>query len=425
MNMKDLLKDKNKLLMIIPILLGILFIYVFFLHGSGQETQESSDNRTAETLLEPESRVAEKAANKMEAYKQDEREKQEQARLQEASRVRGSDFYFEMQNREEKYDEATLERIRRMHKDPYSEVMEGYGGGKDGRFSRQLEAQLNGLEDEEALNEIIRKAKKNARIRKDLAESSAYREKMYERISGYDKEEQASASQPVSSDTMNNRVQHAPIYLAGNGKRMRRQRSALPKSSNLIKACIHGDQTIVTGSTVRMRLLEDVHVSGMKIPANTLFYGTATLGASRLDIVINNLKVGNSINPVSFLVFDNDAMEGLNLPNNMKATAAKRMEQGLVQNIDMPLSSIGTMTSEVTSAINATTQIAKQILNMSLSQTKVHLKSNYIMYIQEESEESKLKREAVQQELQKLYSQLEQEKEKKKSHPLKTLIDKL
>lgn len=101
MNMKDLLKDKNKLLMVIPILLGILFIYVFFLHGSGQETQESSDNRTAETLLEPESRVAEKAANKMEAYKQDEREKQEQARLQEASRVRGSDFYFEMQNREE------------------------------------------------------------------------------------------------------------------------------------------------------------------------------------------------------------------------------------------------------------------------------------------------------------------------------------
>ena len=326
---------------------------------------------------------------------------------------------------QEKYDEATLERIRRMRKDPYSEVMEGYGGGKDGRFSRQLEAQLSGLEDEEALNEIIRKAKKNARIRKDLEESSAYREKMYERIAGYDKEEQATEGQPASSDTVNIRVRNTPIYLAGNGKRMRRQHSALPKSSNLIKACIHGDQTIVTGSTVRMRLLEDVQVSGMKIPANTLFYGTATLGASRLDIVINNLKVGNSINPVSFLVFDNDAMEGLNLPNNMKATAAKRMEQGLVQNIDMPLSSIGTMTSEVTSAINATTQIAKQILNMSLSQTKVHLKSNYVMYIQEESEESKLKREAIQQELQRLYSQLEQEKEKKKSHPLKTLIDKL
>ena len=87
----------------------------------------------------------------------------------------------------------------------------------------------------------------------------------------------------------------------------------------------------------------------MKIPANTLFYGVATLGANRLDVVVSNLKVGDNLNPVSVVVFDNDAMEGLNLPNNLKASAAKRMEQGLVQNIDMPLSSIGTMASEVTS----------------------------------------------------------------------------
>ena len=135
--------------------------------------------------------------------------------------------------------------------------------------------------------------------------------------------------------------------------------------------------------------------------------------------------MSNSINPVSFIIFDNDAMEGLNLPNNMKAMAAKRMQQGLIQNIDMPLSAIGTMTSEVTSAINATTQIAKQILNMSLSQVKVHLKSNYEMYIQEESDASKLKRKAIQEELQKLYEQLEKENLQTKSHPLKTLINKL
>lgn len=150
-----------------------------------------------------------------------------------------------------------------------------------------------------------------------------------------------------------------PIYVAENGKRMRKQQTAVPVSSNLFKACIHGDQTVVTGSTVRMRLLEDVTVAGMKIPANILFYGVATLGASRLDVVVSSLKVGDNINPVSFVIYDNDAMEGLNLPNNLKASAAKRMEQGLVQNIDMPLSSIGTMASEVTSVVSATTQIAK------------------------------------------------------------------
>ena len=46
-----------------------------------------------------------------------------------------------------------------------------------------------------------------------------------------------------------------------------------------------------------MRLLEDVTVAGMKIPANTLFYGVATLGASRLDVVVSSLKVGGQYQP--------------------------------------------------------------------------------------------------------------------------------
>nr|WP_257220381.1 conjugative transposon protein TraM [Phocaeicola dorei] len=64
-----------------------------------------------------------------------------------------------------------------------------------------------------------------------------------------------------------------------NGKAGTRQPTSTPGNSNLFRACIHGDQTVVTGSTVRMRLLQDVTLSGMKIPANTLFYGVATFGS--------------------------------------------------------------------------------------------------------------------------------------------------
>ncbi len=130
-----------------------------------------------------------------------------------------------------------------------------------------------------------------------------------------------SAAQP-SSPLLDSLEESKPIYVAENGKRMRKQQTAVPVSSNRFKACIHGDQTVVTGSTVRMRLLEDVTVAGMKIPANTLFYGMATLGASRLDVVVSSLKVGDNINPVSFVIYDNDAMEGLNLPNNLKEREA-------------------------------------------------------------------------------------------------------
>ena len=425
MKTNNFLKDKNKLLMIIPIVLGGLFLYVFFVHDTSSKEVVENEKERQSVLLEPDSEAKDKALNKIEAYKQDEREEKEKQRIMDESQVRGSDFYFDLQNRNEKYDQATLEKIRKMRRDPYSDVMGEYGSS-DSHLSEQLEKQLASIEDEEELKEIIREARKNAEIRKELEQNNIYRQKIYKRIIGYDQEKKKAENptKPKPGSAMDSLVSNQPIYIAENGKRTRRQQASMPSSNTLFKACIHGDQTVVTGSTVRMRMLEDAVVCGMKIPANTLFYGVATLGANRLEVVVNNLKVGNTISPVSFVIFDNDAMEGLNLPNNMKAQAAKRMQQGLVQNIDMPLASIGTMTSEITSAVNATTQIAKQILNMKLSQVKVHLKSNYQMYIQEETKESKLKRKAVQEELQRLYAELEENKNNQ-THPLETLIDKL
>lgn len=425
MKTNNFLKDKNKLLMIIPIVLGGLFLYVFFVHDTSSKEVAENEKERQSVLLEPDSEAKDKALNKIEAYKQDERKEKEKQRIMDESQVRGSDFYFDLQNRNEKYDQATLEKIRKMRRDPYSDVMGEYGSS-DSHLSEQLEKQLASIEDEEELKEIIREARKNAEIRKELEQNNVYRQKIYKRIIGYDKEKKKAENptKPKPGSAMDSLVSNQPIYIAENGKRTRRQQASMPSSNTLFKACIHGDQTVVTGSTVRMRMLEDAVVCGMKIPANTLFYGVATLGANRLEVVVNNLKVGNTISPVSFVIFDNDAMEGLNLPNNMKAQAAKRMQQGLVQNIDMPLASIGTMTSEITSAVNATTQIAKQILNMKLSQVKVHLKSNYQMYIQEETKESKLKRKAVQEELQRLYAELEENKNNQ-PHPLETLIDKL
>lgn len=208
----------------------------------------------------------------MEAYKQDKLEEQEKARIMKESQVKGSDFYFELQNRKERYDRATLERIRRMQNDPYSEVMSEYGSRENGRFSHQLESQLNGLEDEQALNEIIREAKKNSRIRKELEASDKYRKRMYERISNYDKDDETEKKMNTAtgSPAIDSLMQSTLIYRSENGLRIRRLPTSVPGNNNLFKACIHGDQTVVTGSTVRMRLLQDITISGMKIPANTL-----------------------------------------------------------------------------------------------------------------------------------------------------------
>lgn len=160
MEPNKLIKDKNKLLMAIPVILGILFLYVFFIREDGNVPSGSDRQAASQAFLEPQSEMADKVNDKMEAYKQDKLEEQEKARILKESQVKGSDFYFELQNQQERYDRATLERIRRMQNDPYSEVMAEYGGGRNGRFSHQLESQLDGLEDEQALNEIIREARR-------------------------------------------------------------------------------------------------------------------------------------------------------------------------------------------------------------------------------------------------------------------------
>ena len=187
MKTNNFLKDKNKLLMIIPIVLGGLFLYVFFVHDTSSKEVAENEKERQSVLLEPDSEAKDKVLNKIEAYKQDEREEKEKQRIMDESQVRGSDFYFDLQNRNEKYDQATLEKIRKMRRDPYSDVMGEYGSS-DSHLSEQLEKQLASIEDEEELKEIIREARKNAEIRKELEQNNVYRQKIYKRIIGYDQE---------------------------------------------------------------------------------------------------------------------------------------------------------------------------------------------------------------------------------------------
>lgn len=416
-NLKDLLKDKNKLLMLVPLLLGILFFIVFF----GKNTQsEKQPEEVNQSILEPESEGEKKIENKLDAYKKEQEENERKKRELEDSKVKGSDFYFDMQSSE---DEKIKSKIEKMQKDPLTEVTSEYTKGEGGGFSAKMRQQLSEIEDQETFNQIVKDAKKEERIRKELEENAKYRDEMRKKFmeqSGQKDvlpEVKKEVVQTVSEDTVQSR------FIVENGKRKRRSQFSIPQKTNLIKAAIYGDQTIVSGSAVKMRLLEPLLVSGIEIPANTIFYGNASVGSSRLKISVENIRYGKYISPVSFTVFDSDAIEGLNLPNNMKAEAARRMEQGLLQGVQLPISSIGTLTSEVTSAITATTQVAKQILNQSLAQVKVHLKANYIMYIKEETEEDRQKREAEEAEIERMLKEMQiQQNAPVKKNPLTEII---
>lgn len=419
---KELLKDKNKLLMLVPLLLGILFVVVFF---GKQNTEEAVIDKENQSLLEPKSEGEKKLKTKLDAYRKEKEEAERKKRELEESKVAGSDFYFDMQSSDEEYDKKMKERIAKMQRDPLDKVSYEYRGSGSSSFSSKMRKQLEDIEDQETFDQIVSNAQKDERIRKELEKHKQFRDEMRRKYLAESSDEQEDDIFPkVKYDTVKSAPE--PIFIVENGKRKRRSQFSLQQKTNLIKAAIYGDQTIVSGSAVRMRLLEPLWVGGVEIPANTIFYGNASIGASRLKITVENIRYGKYISPVAFTIFDSDAIEGLNLPNNMKAEAARKMEQGLLQGVQLPISSIGTVTSEVTSAITATTQVAKQILNQRLSQVKVHLKANYVMYIKEETDEDRKKRKEEEAEIERLYKEmLIQQNAPVKKNPLTKLIEAL
>ena len=423
--LKEMLKNKNTLLIIAVFVLFILFLLVF-LRNNKVSNEVAVSDEPKNSLLEPISEDEKVSADKLDAYKKD-KEAAKKEKMLEETQVKGSDFFFDMQGSDSKYSKRMRERIKRMQSDPYSEVMDDYSGGTSGKsqsgFTNKMKDQLDDIEEREEYERQKKQREKEARMYKELKVQDSFQQAIYDKFMG-DKKDSVAVFPKVDDDETEE-VKTEPRFIVNeNGKRQRRPQYAIPGKKNLVKAAIYGDQTIVSGTPVKMRLLEPLLISGVEIPANTIFSGSASVGASRLKITIENFRYGTYMSPVSFVIYDNDAIEGLNLPNNMKAESARKMEQGLLQGVQLPISSIGTVTSEVTSAITASTQVAKQLLNQSLSQIKVHLKANYQIFLKEETKQDKRKREAEEAELERLFKQVEMQKNAPaKKNPLTSLIE--
>lgn len=82
--------------------------------------------------------------------------------------------------------------------------------------------------------------------------------------------------------------------------------SGYAMGKNTIRACIHQDQTIMDGQTVKLRLLEPLQAGNLVIPQNTLVSGTGKVQGERLDIVVSSIEYRGNLLPVELAVYDSD-----------------------------------------------------------------------------------------------------------------------
>jgi len=144
----------------------------------------------------------------------------------------------------------------------------------------------------------------------------------------------------------------------------------------VIEAEVYETTTVLTGNRVKLRLLEEAWLNGVKIPANTFLYGTCEVANERLQIEVQQIPVGEKFVPVAITVCDLDGLPGLYVPDNASRKVAK--EVGSSANTS---SMFGVSNNPLTylglQAADRTTQSLLKMIRIK----KVTVKKNTLVYL--------------------------------------------
>lgn len=153
-------------------------------------------------------------------------------------------------------------------------------------------------------------------------------------------------------------------------------------SQNAIEAQVHETQTVVNGSTVKLRLTNDIYVNGTLIPANTFLYGVAQLNGERLTIKISSIRYRASLFPVELAVHDMDGLEGIYIPGAIARDVAKESADRSIQ--DVGFTSLDP--SLRAQAASAGIEAAKTLFSKKVKLIKVTVKAGYQVLLHDEKQ---------------------------------------
>lgn len=158
---------------------------------------------------------------------------------------------------------------------------------------------------------------------------------------------------------------------------------------NTIRACIHGDQTVISGQGVRMRLLEPMRVGKHILPKNSLLTGEGRIQGERLHVNILQVEYGGTIIPVELAVYDNDGQGGIFIPGSMEANAVREVAANLGQNLGTSISITNQSAGDqlLSELGKGAIQGVSQYISRKMREEKAHLKSGYTLMLYQDNDQ--------------------------------------
>ncbi|RTY88465.1 conjugative transposon protein TraM [Flavobacterium sp. GSN2] len=156
-------------------------------------------------------------------------------------------------------------------------------------------------------------------------------------------------------------------------------------TQNAVEAVIHETQTVVNGSTIKLRLTNDIFINGIKIPKDNFLFGVASLKGERLAITISSLRYKNSLFPIDLSVYDMDGLNGIYIPGAINRDVAKA-------SADRSMQTLGVASLDDSwgaQAAGAGIEAAKSLLSKKVKLVKVVVKAGYRVLLRDENQKQK------------------------------------
>lgn len=152
---------------------------------------------------------------------------------------------------------------------------------------------------------------------------------------------------------------------------------------NAIKAYVHSEQTVMAGSTLKMRLGEDAMVDGgILIPKNSPVFGEVTsIDGERVNVRITHVNYQGNILPFEKLVYSKDALLGIYVPGNPKSDANKDVTGGVLDGLPSNIPGLETASQIAGAVASSAVAAGKQAVGKNVRKIKVTIKTNYEIYL--------------------------------------------
>jgi len=156
----------------------------------------------------------------------------------------------------------------------------------------------------------------------------------------------------------------------------------LMERKNTIAACVHADQTVMDGESVRLRLLEPMRAGKMFVRENTMLSSFAKIQGERLQITIHSLEYNGTIVPVEIAVYDADGQRGIFIPHTKEVNAGKEIVANMGTNAGTSINLSNDAEKQFIADMGRNViQGVSQFTAKKLREVKVNLKAGYRVFL--------------------------------------------